>query len=138
NLFGAEARSVWIALTGLSTNLELNPGLTPWAGLLGPFGVLIYEPFVACHGISGSSAMPIFERRYRKALRDNPRSRAAWLLFPPERRSASRIISSSHWSSVMPGGRKPIGALLPFAGPVSRWMSPASIQIGRASCRERG
>src|SRR5436309_7799984 len=37
------------------------------------------------------------------------RSRAAWLLFPPERRSASRIISSSHWSSVMPGGRKPIG-----------------------------
>jgi len=38
---------------------------------------------------SPSSEIPIFDSRYRSAFRDSPNSRAAWLLFPFARRSAS-------------------------------------------------
>jgi uncharacterized repeat protein (TIGR03803 family) len=48
---------------------------------------------------------PIWVRRYRSAFRVSPNSRAAWLLFPSARRSASRIRSCSYWSSVKPSGR---------------------------------
>ena len=39
---------------------------------------------------------PICVSRYRSALRVSPSSRAAWLLFPSARRSASRIRSCSY------------------------------------------
>ncbi len=34
-------------------------------------------------------------------------------LIPADRRNASRIISSSHWSSVMPGGKKRAASVSP-------------------------
>src|SRR6202171_1231933 len=52
------------------------------------------------------SSIPIFDKRYRSAFRESPSRRAACDLLPPARFKASRIISSSHWSSVMPSGRK--------------------------------
>jgi len=54
---------------------------------------------------SPSSATPSFDNRYRSAFLESPSSRAAWLLLPLARRRASRIILSSHCSSVMPSGK---------------------------------
>ncbi len=64
----------------------------------GPSGLEIEEPVPdavlrqseRCYAsFSPSSVIPIFDNRYRSAFRDSPSKRAAWLLLPLARRSAS-------------------------------------------------